>query len=273
MSSTSSTKVNFVGMVKDDGMVPDPMDEIVLVLQSWNSRPRDYWWQDGDKVIREHVVPRSSMYCVRWSGCPVPLSELLDDRTTVMFTKDGGRKEVHDRIVTDPVESRRKTHDDWTGQTIFYKRPKVTVEPNVDDTNTEIDQIQEAYAMAVNEQEPVNVFCEPPSHDEDGEPQSACNLVHPAGHGVVDTGCGRGVIGDETLLRHEQALKKHGLFIEELASKPHRFRYGNGSADTSHRRVQIPIFIKGREMRMRLHVVPGEVPLLISKRFLKSLGA
>ena len=33
------------------------------------------------------------------------------------------------------------------------------------------------------------------------------------------------------------------------------------------------MFIKGRRMSMRLHVVPGEVPLLISKRFLKSLGA
>ena len=47
---------------------------------------------------------------------------------------------------------------------------------------------------------------------------------------------------------------------------------GNGSMDVSHRRVQIPIFLAGRELRMRVHVVPGEVPLLISKRFLKSLG-
>ena len=89
----------------------------------------------------------------------------------------------------------------------------------------------------------------------------------------MDTGCGRGVIGEDTLRRHEQALKKHGLFVEELTSKPHGFRYGNGAADTSCRRVQLPIFIRGREMRMGFHVVPGEVPLLISKRFLKSLRA
>lgn len=272
-SSTGQTKVNFVGMVKDEGEASDPIDEIILVLQSWNSRPRDYWWVDGNKVIREHVVPRSSMYCVRWSGCPVPLGELLDDRTTVMFTRDGGRKEIHDRIVTDPVESRRKTADDWTGQTIFYKRQNVTAPENDDTTTTEIDQIQEAYAMAVTENEATDIFCEPPSDDETEPQESSCHLVHPAGFGVVDTGCGRGVIGEVTLQRHEQALRKHGLATEELPSKPHRFRYGNGSADTSHRRVQLPIFIRGREMRMRLHVVPGEVPLLISKRFLKSLGA
>ena len=93
--------------------------------------------------------------------------------------------------------------------------------------------------------------------------------THPAGFGVVDTGCGRSVIGEETLKRHEAALSKHGLHVE----KPHRFRYGNRSADISHRRVQVTIFIRGREVRMRLHVVPGEVPLLVSKRFLKSLGA
>ena len=40
-----------------------------------------------------------------------------------------------------------------------------------------------------------------------------------------------------------------------------------------HRRVQIPIMVSGRELRMRVRVVPGEVPLLISKRFLKGLGS
>ena len=73
--------------------------------------------------------------------------------------------------------------------------------------------------------------------------------------------------------RHEEAMRVHGLRVDDLETKPHRFRYGNGSADVSNRRVQVPIYICGREMKMRLHVVPGEVPLLVSKRFLKSLGA
>ena len=53
----------------------------------------------------------------------------------------------------------------------------------------------------------------------------------------------------------------------------HTFRYGNGSADRTGRRVELPVFVAGKELRVRLHVVPGEVPLLISKRLLKSLGA
>eukprot|EP00435_Cladocopium_sp_Y103_P001390 s2644_g1.t1 len=197
-SSASQSKANFVGMVRDEGAPSDPIDEIILVLQSWKDRPRDYWWVDGDRVVA------------------------VEEETA----------------------------------------------------DNAIDQIQEAYTLAVQEDQVENsVFFEPPSDDETDPSETVCHLVHPAGFGVVDTGCGRGVIGEETLKRHEQALKNHGLFVEELASRPHRFRYGNGSADSSHRRVQLPIFIKGREMRMRLHVVPGEVPLLISKRFLKSLGA
>ena len=112
---------------------------------------------------------------------------------------------------------------------------------------------------------------EPASSDD--EKESPCQLMHPAGWGVVDTGCGRGVIGENTLKRHEVQLKKIGLAVDELEPRPHRFRYGNGSMDVSHRRVQIPIMLAGRELRMRVHVVPGEVPLLISKRFLKSLGS
>lgn len=37
--------------------------------------------------------------------------------------------------------------------------------------------------------------------------------------------------------------------------------------------MELPVFVAGRELRVRVHVVPGEVPLLISKRLLKSVGA
>ena len=243
-------------------------DEIVLLMQSWAHRPRDYWRIDGEKVIREHVVPRAQKFCPRWTGCPVHGAELRDDRTTVMFYADGRREELHDKVYADPCEARRRTAEDWTGQTIFYKRP------HQDDENVEgeVDKITEAFVNVATETN--GPFEEPPSDEEtDGANQSTCHLVHQAGFGVVDTGCGRGVIGESTLERHEEALRRHGLHVEELTTRPHKFRYGNGSADVSHRRVQLPVYIRGREMKMRLHVVPGDVPLLVSKRFLKSLGA
>ena len=109
--------------------------------------------------------------------------------------------------------------------------------------------------------------------DETKTDEVACNLVHAAGFGVVDTGCGRGLIGEETLARHQQELDKIGKKIKELPAKMHTFRYGNGSADQTARRIELPAFVGGKELRVRLHVVPGGVPLLLSKRLLKGLGA
>eukprot|EP00913_Durusdinium_trenchii_P018077 g16986.t1 len=153
----------------------------------------------------------------------------------------------------------------------------------VGDIEQEIDEITDAFfaesAMWDDpEQEEAETFKEPgSSDDEDGDesqPQeSHCALVHEAGYGILDTGCGRGLIGANTLDRHVKLLNAKGYDITELPEKMHTFRYGNGSADKTGRRVEIPVFVGGKELRVRLHVVPGEVPLLISKRLLKSLGA
>ena len=98
-------------------------------------------------------------------------------------------------------------------------------------------------------------------------------LTHPPGFGVVDTGCGRGLIGADTLQRHRDLLATKNIKIIDLANQKQVFRYGNGSVDEAIGRVEIPIFIQGRQLRMRVSVVPGQVPLLISKRCLKALGA
>ena len=132
-----------------------------------------------------------------------------------------------------------------------------------------MEELSHAYQVAVSES------CLEPESEEEGEgtDESLVALVHQPGLGVVDTGCGRGLVGEQTLKRHQEAMTKFGLDIEELTSRPHTFRYGNGTSDTSTRRVQIPVYLGGAQLRMRVHVVPGEVPLLVSKRFLKSLGA
>ena len=116
-------------------------------------------------------------------------------------------------------------------------------------------------------------FSEDEEGMDDGEEVSECLLTHPAGFGVLDTGCGRGIVGEVTLRKHEIALNKTGLRITELKMKPQRFRYGNGSTDEAIRRVQIPCYLRGKLMGMKVYVVPGKVPLLISKKFLKGLGA
>ena len=141
-----------------------------MLMQSWTNRPRDFWRMEGGKVIREHVVPRAQKFCI------------YDDRTTVMYLPDGRREEVTDKIFADPCESRRKTAEEWTGQTVFYRRPRSST-PDVED---EVDQIAEAFVNATVDV--TDTFEEPPSDDE----KDVEDVVHPAGYGVVDTGCGRG---------------------------------------------------------------------------------
>ena len=104
--------------------------------------------------------------------------------------------------------------------------------------------------------------------------RSACLLSHSAGSGIVDTGCGRGVIGQETLVKHMGPLASLGE-KPRWVPNPEQivFTYGNGTKDRSLGVVELPAYLGGKRFLMRLHVVPGKVPLLVSKSMLKAAGA
>ena len=95
-------------------------------------------------------------------------------------------------------------------------------------------------------------------------------MVHALGSAVVDTGCGKALVGDETLEAH---CRLGGIEARWLDHRPVRFRYGNGHVDTSIGLAEIPAWIAGKTVTLRLHVVKGRVPLLLSKAVLKSLRA
>ena len=256
-ASAPGSKVSFVFAV---GSREQEFREIV---DAWKDRPKDFWRTEGKKLIREHVVPRTNLFNPRWSEGNIKTAQLSTRRKTIMI-EDCGKRKVVEGNWTKTAEAHLPTCT-WTGRSVFY------LEDYEPDGLSDEEPVRDLHVKEEDQQcEPI---VEPGTDDEDDSDETACHLLHPAGFGVVDTGCGRGIVGEETLARHEGRLKEHGLFIEELSPKPHLFRYGNGSSDTSTRRVQVPVFIKGRELRMRLHVVPGQVPLLVSKRFLKSLGA
>lgn len=97
---------------------------------------------------------------------------------------------------------------------------------------------------------------------EEEETETTVALVHEAGRGLVDSRCGQGLVGEVTLRRHE-ALAKFDLTIKDLPHRPHSFRYGNGTADTSIRTVQMPIFLASIKVWLRLHAVKESAPLYI----------
>ena len=273
-SGKGSSPASFVMMVRDEKMIEDANvseaeDDVCSVISNWKGCPKDFWQTCGNKVIRHHVLPRTQMFSARWTGCPVKYHQLKDRRTTVRKFMSGKEDVAEDSYVFHLDMAKSRTAEEWVGKTIFYLKDGEDEAPDDWETN---EIVQAFVAEAAKHYQPSqDVDMDEPASEDDAE-ETACQLLHPAGWGVVDTGCGRGVIGANTLKRHEEQLGRYGMNITELEPRPHRFRYGNGSMDVSHRRVQIPIFLAGRELRMRVHVVPGEVPLLISKRFLKSLG-
>ena len=228
-------------------------------------------------MIREHVVARSSMFSPTRSGCPVDISELSTARKTIMHSKGSEPKVEFTANWKVPIEAHKATPQSWTGQTIFYKLQSHGEVTSSDDGEEQLEgealwshilEIQEAFQEELTE-----ALCTDEDSDQEDDAETTCALVHEAGYGVVDTGCGRGIIGENTLEKHVAELKRHGKRCEDIEAKPHTFRYGNGSSDISTRKVQFPVFMSGKELRMRVYVVPGDVPLLISKRFLKGLGA
>ena len=272
-TSSAPSKVSFVMMACcEHDHAPEP-EEMTGLVETWENGLRDHWRTEGDMVIREHVLPRSSFYSPQFSCCPFSVQDLSSARKTCAIKEDGTTEEFFTPNWRNKAEANKQTGWSWTGKTIFYKLQSHGQEPDEDGEDDAawvhaVEELTSAYQCAVSE-----ACLEPESDEEQEGDESIVALVHPAGHGVVDAGCGRGLVGAETLKRHQEEMKKFGLEVEELPSRPHVFRYGNGTADTSTRRVQIPVYLGGAQLRMRVHVVPGEVPLLVSKRFLKSLGA
>ena len=98
-------------------------------------------------------------------------------------------------------------------------------------------------------------------------------LVSSPGYGVIDSGCGRTVIGATTLLSFEQLWRQQGWVVPQRVSELHQFKFGNGDIETSHFSVQMPVTLANRKGVIRAAVIRGDAPLLLSRSALKSLGA
>ena len=99
-------------------------------------------------------------------------------------------------------------------------------------------------------------------------------LTTAPGVGIVDSGCGKSVIGRRTLNRYLSALPEDQGSAKYQDDK-HLFRLGNGTTETSKQSVELPVGI-GRRGSLHASVLDGkaeEAPLLVSKAALRSLGA
>ena len=89
----------------------------------------------------------------------------------------------------------------------------------------------------------------------------------------MDTAAQHGLIGRETLARHDRYLQQHfHLRVQYSDEKGGTVRGVCGSEEVTEV-AYIPIGIQGRGGILRVQVVPGGVPCLIPAYFLDQLGA
>ena len=98
-------------------------------------------------------------------------------------------------------------------------------------------------------------------------------LVSSPGYGVLDSGCGKTIIGEDTLQQFEDLWIKAGVKLPVERSETNQFRFGNGQVETFSRLVDLPVGLAGKSGILQAAVVRGAAPLLVSRPALKRLGA
>ena len=93
------------------------------------------------------------------------------------------------------------------------------------------------------------------------------------GKGVIDTGCSRFLIGQSTLEKWERILTRRGGLSTQriLLEKATTFRFGNDETLETRTLAILPVGIAGVNGVLRVHVVHGDAPLLLSKEILRDL--
>lgn len=106
-----------------------------------------------------------------------------------------------------------------------------------------------------------------------GHPQFDVALISSPGFGVIDSGCGRTIIGAATLRDFQKMWSQRGIPSPTAIAEVHQFKYGNGEVETSRQVMPLPVRLAGKQGVIRASVVQGHAPLLISRSALKALGA
>eukprot|EP00435_Cladocopium_sp_Y103_P017847 s883_g4.t1 len=104
-------------------------------------------------------------------------------------------------------------------------------------------------------------------------PSQEILLVSSPGFGVLDSGCGKTIIGEDTLKQFSDMLAATGVKLPGLRPETNLFRFGNGQVETSQNMIDLPVGLAGKRGVLQAAVVRGSAPLLVSRPALKKLGA
>ena len=92
------------------------------------------------------------------------------------------------------------------------------------------------------------------------------------GCAVLDTGCNVNVCGEKWLEEYEEMLSKAEKSRVEEYTTDKCFRFGDGKTVKAHKRVKIPGYIDKNKIEIETEVITSDIPLLLSKTFMKRMG-
>ena len=101
--------------------------------------------------------------------------------------------------------------------------------------------------------------------------QLEAGLVSSPGFGVVDSGCGRTLIGRETLSALQTMLGHRAGRQPEIYENISVFRFGNGATETSAHAARIPVGISKKLGVIDAAIIEGRAPLLLGRPTLERL--
>ena len=98
-------------------------------------------------------------------------------------------------------------------------------------------------------------------------------LVSSPGFGIIDSGCSRTLVGQQTLNDFMRLYQEKEMDVPESKPQQNLFRFGNGQEELSERAVSMPVRLHGKRGRIEAAIIKGRAPLLLSRNTLKSLDA
>ena len=99
----------------------------------------------------------------------------------------------------------------------------------------------------------------------------SAGLVSSPGFGVVDSGCGRTLIGKDTLIALTRKLEDVTTRKPDVYQQQSVFRFGNGATEESSQAVRIPVGIAKKLGVIDAAIIEGKAPLLLGRPSLERL--
>ncbi|CAK9109868.1 Putative transposon protein [Durusdinium trenchii] len=83
-----------------------------------------------------------------------------------------------------------------------------------------------------------------PVHE--GHEEMARQAAEMLGFAILDSGCGKTIVGRETLNAFHLIWKQHGIPVKPEFKQRNVFRYGNGQQEISETMIDMPIFLASK---------------------------